>query len=850
MRVLVPGSTTVPFVAGLSSHGAAPALVTPEGTLSYGELAGRVQEFAARLGTGRRLVLLTGGNDVDTVVAYLACLAARHPVILVPGDNPANLAAVEAAYRPDLTVRGGAIAQHHEGSIHDLHPDLALLLSTSGSTGSPKLVRLSGESLQANADAIADYLAIRGTDVAATTLPMHYCYGLSVLNSHLTRGAAVVLTGLSVVDACFWDLCRSHQVTTFAGVPYTFDLLDRIGFDRIELPTLRYLTQAGGRMSAEQVRRYAALGQRRGFDLFVMYGQTEATARMAYLPPDLAATHPEAIGVPIPGGHFDLVPFADEAGDQAVYDDAVGELVYTGANVMLGYAEAPADLASGRTVHTLHTGDVARRTPEGLYQVIGRRSRFAKIFGLRIDLDSTERTLGEAGIAARCAEDDGTLVVAVQGEPELRARTVVAVTSIAEESWGLPPGALRILVLEELPRLASGKPDYRVIVALPDPGPAEPAPVPTGSGTNDLCRLYAELLGREQVTEEDSFVSLRGDSLSYVEMSVRLEELLGHLPAGWHLTPIRDLAPATRRRGRWLRSIETNVLLRTVAIVAIVGSHGNLFVLLGGAHLLLAIAGFNYARFQLTGAPRGERLRKQAGSIARIVVPSVLWIGGVALLTGAYPWRTALLLNGATGPLEWTEPAWHFWFIEALVALLLLGLVLSALPWWDRLERRWPFWLPVALSVVALLSRYEIVVLRGGDVIHRAHILLWLFALGWAIARASSPWHRLLLSALVVVTVPGFFEDPAREAVVIAGMLLLTWVPQVRIPAVLTRVVATLASASLYIYLAHWQVYPHLEDDYPLLAVTLSLLAGVLVAELVSRSSARLSLLRRWAVAR
>ena len=260
------------------------------------------------------------------------------------------------AYDPDIVVRasdGDAVPEvRREESRHELHPDLALLLSTSGSTGSPKLVRLSADSVQANAAAIAQYLHLRPSDTAVTTLPLSYCYGMSVVNSHLLVGASLELTDLSVVDPCFWELARAAEVTSFAAVPYTFDLLERVGFEHMNLPSLRYITQAGGRLDPDRVRSYAEMGLRQGWDLFVMYGQTEATARMAYLPPDQAAEHPHAIGVPVPGGSFRLEPVPG-------LDDC--ELVYTGPNVMLGYAERPEDLALGRVITELHTGDLARR---------------------------------------------------------------------------------------------------------------------------------------------------------------------------------------------------------------------------------------------------------------------------------------------------------------------------------------------------------------------------------------------------------------------------------------------------------------------------------------------------------
>ncbi|HEU0042686.1 MAG TPA: AMP-binding protein, partial [Jiangellaceae bacterium] len=391
LRDLAPTTTAVPFATRLSDFDDRPALITAGSTITYRELADRVEDTAERLGTDRRLVLVTGANATDPIVAYLAALSAGHPVLLVPGDNAHHLGTMIETYDPDVVVNaaGGSWELHerHPESVHELHPELALLLGTSGSTGAPKLVRLSADNVQANAESIADYLDIAGTDRAATTLPMHYCYGLSVINSHLLRGAGLILTDLSVVDRCFWDLFRAESGTTFAGVPYTFDQLDRIGFDRLRLPSLRYVTQAGGRLAPDRVRRYAELGRRDGWDLVVMYGQTEATARMAYLPPRLAAAHPNVIGRPIPGGSFTLVP-ADGASDPDV-----GELVYAGPNVMLGYADCPGDLGRGRTIDVLHTGDLARLDRSGMYEIVGRRSRIAKIFGLRIDLQQVEAVL-------------------------------------------------------------------------------------------------------------------------------------------------------------------------------------------------------------------------------------------------------------------------------------------------------------------------------------------------------------------------------------------------------------------------------------------------------------------------
>jgi acyl-coenzyme A synthetase/AMP-(fatty) acid ligase len=795
----------VTFADRLRAYGGAPALLWRGGSLTYAALADRVDALADALGRDtRRLVLVVGANDAAAVTAYLACLAARHPVLLALPGVP--LESLVDAYDPDVVIRDGLVSERRPGTAHALHDDLALLLSTSGTTGSPKHVRLSYANVESNAAAIASYLGIAADDRAVTTLPMHYCYGLSVLNSHLLAGAAVVLTDLSVVDPCFWDLFAEHGATTFAGVPYTFELLDRVGFAGMDLPTLRYVTQAGGRLDPERVRAYADLGRRRGWDLWVMYGQTEATARMAYLPPSLAATHPGAIGVPVPGGAFEI-------------ED--GELVYTGPNVMLGYAHSPADLALGRTVTRLRTGDLARRHPDGVYEVVGRRSRFVKAFGLRIDLDRVQALLAARGVTAACTDDGERLVVAV----EAPARDETAVRDGVARDCGIPPRAVTVHAVEALPRTPGGKLDYAAVRALRTP-PREA----TATRATTVRAIYAEVLERPDARDGDTFVSLGGDSLSYVELSLRVEEALGHLPPAWHVTPIGALAPAPpaarrgRARGR-TRTVETSVVLRALAILAVVGTHANLFTVAGGAHVLLAVAGFNFARFHLTEATSVQRTRHALRSVARLAVPTAVWTAGALVLTGSYSVLNVLLLNGLVGPPR-LGPAWQLWFVEALVHILLAMTALLRVA--DRVERRAPFAFALALVGAGLVARYGLVPVRpGADRLVSAHVVFWLFALGWATARSTRTWHRLVVTAIVVTTVPGFFDTTIRDVTVVGGVLLLVWVRSVRWPARLVRPTGTVAAASLYVYLTHWQVFPHLQDRWPALAVAASFAVGL-----------------------
>ena len=812
------------LVDHLRDHGERTAVLTDAASLTYRELADRVADTAAALGSTRRLVLVETRNDLTTLVHYLGALAGGH--VALPMSPGRGHAAVMRAYDPDVVLDGDGIHTRRHGSVHRLHPELALLLSTSGSTGSPKLVRLSRRNLVANAESIAEYLGIRETDRAATTLPMSYCYGLSVVHSHLLRGAGLIMTDRSVVDDDFWTMFHQHRGTSFAGVPYTFEMLDRIGFDGIDLPHLRYVTQAGGRLPPERVRSFAALGRRDGWELFVMYGATEATARMAYLPSELAESRSASIGRPIPGGDFTLEPLDGWS------EPDVGELVYHGPNVMMGYAHSPADLALGKTVETLRTGDVARRTPDGLYEVIGRSSRFVKVYGLRIDLARVEAALREEGVTAFCVDDEERLVVAAVGTDASAVQRITAAAS------GLPAAAVRVIAVAELPLLPSGKPDYPAIRELAQ-AIGEPMTSP-----GDLHALFADVLqiDARTIRPEQSFVDLGGNSLSYVAMSVRLERALGRLPSDWQRRPLAELecvTPPARRSWPWLgATLETSVALRAVAIVLIVGSHATLYEMWGGAHLLLGIAGYNFGRFCLTPVARADRVRHLRKTMTWIVVPSVLWIALALMITHDYHWTNLLLAEKFFGPDD-SMTAGRLWFIEVLVWILLALTLLVWLPAADRLERRRPFAFAAAFLIFGLAVRYDLLGLHFGREAWFTILAFWFFAVGWAAAKSSTVWQRLLVTAVLAVSVHGYFQNTHREVLVLAGFLLLIWLPAIRCPAWCTVVAGTVAEASLYTYLTHYQIYP-LFDAHPLLGVIGAIVVGVVITRLVDAARSRI----------
>ncbi len=435
-----------------------PALILPDrSVVSYSSLYAAADAFAAELPSCRRqLLFILAGNNKESLSAYLGVLRHDHVALLLSKDiAPAMLQALSELYRPAYVYRpegeGYQLqATGYENPACELNDQLALLLSTSGSTGSPKLVRLSKKNLLSNACSIASYLHLDHRERPITNLPPYYSYGLSILNSHLQVGAALLLTEDSLANPQFWAFCENEKATSMAGVPYTYDMLEAVSFRRKALPSLRTLTQAGGHMDEAMVRLYAEWAEATHRRFFVMYGQTEATARMSYLPPALARQHPNSIGIAIPDGRFSIV---DGNGLPVSEPGKPGELIYQGDNVCMGYAQTREDLAAGDVNGgTLRTGDVAMFDEEGLFYITGRLKRFVKIAGNRFGLDELEQRLREQGIEAICGGSDNKLLIAITNENQ-RAATA----QYLKNTWRLLQRQYSISVIDTIPRSETGK---------------------------------------------------------------------------------------------------------------------------------------------------------------------------------------------------------------------------------------------------------------------------------------------------------------------------------------------------------------------------------------------------------
>lgn len=402
------------------------ACITPSGEqLSYGELQAITERIQSKT-KPHQLVFSICGNTVGSLVGYVSFVNNNDATLML--DAHMERSAFDALYNTyqpryiwapegfEVPKDASLVFAEREYQLWEIsenntpvHDDLSVLLTTSGSTGSPKLVRLSKKNLKSNARSIIEYLHITADERPVTSLPMYYSFGLSIINSHLLSGATLLLTPASYVEREFWQFANENSFTSFSGVPYTFEIMKKLKLWKQPMPTLRTLTQAGGKLSNELLQFFMEKYNPQGVKFYLMYGQTEATARMSYLEPEYGLTKLGSIGKGIPGGTFSL---QDDDGRVIETTKEVGELVFEGDNVSLGYAECAADLMKEDENHgVLHTGDLAYRDEDGFYFIAGRKKRFLKLFGNRISLDYVETLLKDKLKECVCVGDDSKLII-------------------------------------------------------------------------------------------------------------------------------------------------------------------------------------------------------------------------------------------------------------------------------------------------------------------------------------------------------------------------------------------------------------------------------------------------------
>ncbi|MEI2297451.1 AMP-binding protein [Ensifer sp. MJa1] len=790
------------FIDDLETWGDRPALVVPgRPIVSYRELSERVARQALAFAGPRGLVSLEAELCEHAIVAYLAALKAGHAVAM-QAPKSGSTGSWTDAFDPDYAFRridGRWRTEYLQDGGQEPHPDLALMLSTSGSTGNGKAVRLSRQNVSANAASISQYLGLTADDRACLILPLHYSYGLSVLNAHLSVGASLYIPGGSILDAGFLDGFAASESTNLSGVPYSFELLEKIGFRERRFPRLRFMTVAGGRSSRDVIRHYNDHLRAQGAAFFAMYGQTEATARIAYVPPAKLAGNEDRIGIAIPGGSLAI---KSEAGQPIDKTGVAGELVYRGPNVMMGYAASRADLGRGADLTELRTGDLAMRHADGLFQIVARMKRFSKIAGLRIAHDALEAALEKRGIAAAVVGDDAGLHAFYSG-----GRKADDIRRILAKESGLTLAHLKATSLAEIPRLASGKVDYNALNMA-----ARQSAASDDDDDGGVENLFAQVFYPKKVKRSDSFVSLGGDSLRFVQLSVGLEKALGDVPEAWATLSIAELS-AVQRRESATRRIGTDLVIRVLAILLVVLHHETLWPLPGGSAAMVILAGFSLARFQMGPLLSGDSLAVLR-PLVQILVPYYLIVAAYTVVWGEVPWASVFLVGnfGLALPETHDMVPYLYWFIEAYCQMMLVFAGLFAVPQLRRFVSAKPFAAGMTLLLVALASRLALPLLWqiGNRQIFTLPWIFYLAVIGWCAAVAETARQRfvLLVTGTGAFLFFGLYEGvwigtKIKYLLQVAVLAALLYLPRITVPRWGAQLILPLSAAGFHIYILH-----------------------------------------------
>ena len=372
----------------------------------------------------RSLIFVLAENNVEFVTSYIGFLVkGLVPVLINPKIEIDLLRNLVRNYLPSyiflpsskkisfenyekfIDLKKHKIFKIKKKINYSINKDLALMLTTSGSTGSKKFVRLSHQNINDNTKNIVKYLKIEENQKTITTMPPYYTYGLSIINTHLYAGASIFITNMSVVEKKFWKNFEEQKITSFGGVPYFYEIIKKLSFNKMHFPNLKYFTQAGGPLNRELTKYFMNYAEKNNVDFIIMYGQIEATSRMTYLPYKILKKKIGSIGKPIPGGKIRL---QSEKSD----NDKKGEIIYEGKNVSLGYSTNYKDLKKGdENKGILKTGDLAKKDKNGYLFIIGRKSRNIKLFGHRVNLDEIETILQKKGHNCLCLGQDNKITI-------------------------------------------------------------------------------------------------------------------------------------------------------------------------------------------------------------------------------------------------------------------------------------------------------------------------------------------------------------------------------------------------------------------------------------------------------
>lgn len=438
--------------------------------MTYGDICSFVKKMETiQL---RRSVLFCLCENTVAALAGIIAFETLHvvPLLVSASTEEALLSNLDRIYEPSyywvpescsIQPRGTTLFSEYgykliqtENKPYPINEKLSLLMTTSGSTGSPKLVRYKYGNLEANAKNVAAVFGWTNEERCIADLPIQYTMGFNVINSHLIVGATILLIKSNLMSMDFWNFIKEQRGTNFTGVPYSYEIMMKLRFTRMQLPDLYTLAEGGGKLTDDMFLKLAQYAKDSGKRFCPTFGTTETSARMAFCPAEKALEKVGTIGKAIPEGELFLL---DDDGTQITEQEAVGELGYRGPNVTMGYGICREDLMKGdEWFGEYHTGDIAQRDRDGYYYIVGRKKRFLKLFGLRVSLDQCERILKQRYICDfACVGTDKKMIVYSDDQQVIRN-----VPKFLSEKLNLSILAFEGRYIEEIPKNETGKTVY------------------------------------------------------------------------------------------------------------------------------------------------------------------------------------------------------------------------------------------------------------------------------------------------------------------------------------------------------------------------------------------------------
>lgn len=439
-----------------------------EEPISYSTLEEKVNKIKNKI-RKKSLIFILSSNSLDSILVYLASL--KHNCVCLLLDNDIidkTLNKLIKKYKPNyiftdklnkiedyeklISLSKNIILKKKNNKNINFFSKLSLLLTTSGSTGSPKLARISLDNLISNANSIAKYSKIKSSDIMITTLNPAYSFGLSMINSHLAKGAKIVLNKDTIISNSFWNKLEKFRISTIGGVPFMYEVFDRLKIFEKKIFIKNFL-QAGGPLKINLQKKFSKICKKEKINFYIMYGQTEASPRISYLPTKNFSKKLGSIGIPIPGGKIRII---NEEGNKITKPNIIGELEFQGDNVFLGYANNLNDLKKGdENKGILKTGDIAYKDKDNYYFISGRKKRIVKIFGKRINLDDLEKSINRLKINNACISSNDKLIIFIDEK-----KNTIRIKKILLKNMKLNKVSFEIIYITNIPRLKNGKINY------------------------------------------------------------------------------------------------------------------------------------------------------------------------------------------------------------------------------------------------------------------------------------------------------------------------------------------------------------------------------------------------------